>query len=422
MKPLRVVQLSLHVKLGGAGRAATRLHAALLARGVESRFLTGSADDAAGIAAARPLRVGWRADLADGGARTVRERGASETQGLLWHLLAGTASAIEDALGSDGLVHLHWVEGSFGAPEVFAHIARRRGVLWTLHDTSAFTGYCGNPMGCDRFVEACGACPQIASTNPFDISWRTLARRRLAGRAYPDVVIAPSHWMARLARASRVMRNHDIRRVANGVDLQTFRPGDRRAARERLGLPEKAFLVVLLAAHPMLKGGDLLVAALAELARDGAMRNLAVVVAGASALEGSAVPVHHLGLLHDDAEVAVALQAADVVVVPSRFDNLPNAMIEGLASGIPVVAFDVGGVGDAVVDGDTGVLVPALDTIGFAAAIRRLADPELRERLGRGGRARAEREFDGQVQAGRIAQIYDEVQATRRAANNASVP
>jgi len=102
----------------------------------------------------------------------------------------------------------------------------------------------------------------------------------------------------------------------------------------------------------------------------------------------------HTELPHDYA-------GADIVVVPSIVDEtgdrdgLPNVVLEAMASGRPVVASDVGAMRSAVVNGATGALVPPGDALALAAAIERLAGvPDLRKRMGRSGRALAEREFN----------------------------
>jgi glycosyltransferase involved in cell wall biosynthesis len=96
----------------------------------------------------------------------------------------------------------------------------------------------------------------------------------------------------------------------------------------------------------------------------------------------------------------------DVAIVPSVYaDPLPRAVIESMALGKPVIAFDVGGVAEMLKDGTTGSLVRGVppDVEGLAVQmLRYLRDPALREAQGRAGRARVERDFDGAIQARRI--------------------
>jgi glycosyltransferase involved in cell wall biosynthesis len=99
-------------------------------------------------------------------------------------------------------------------------------------------------------------------------------------------------------------------------------------------------------------------------------------------------------LAGDRSDVADVLAGADVFVLSSTSEGLPLSILEAMAAGLPVVASSVGGVPEAVEDGDTGLLVPPRDPARLAAALERLlADPALRRRLGSNGRERVREHF-----------------------------
>jgi glycosyltransferase involved in cell wall biosynthesis len=115
-------------------------------------------------------------------------------------------------------------------------------------------------------------------------------------------------------------------------------------------------------------------------------------VATAVRQRGLSERVELLGTRHDVPEL---LAATDVFVLSSRSEALPISILEAMAAGLPVVACDVGGVTEAVVDGETGLLVPAEDPGALSAALERLLrDPELCRRMGTSGRRRAQQLFD----------------------------
>jgi glycosyltransferase involved in cell wall biosynthesis len=100
-------------------------------------------------------------------------------------------------------------------------------------------------------------------------------------------------------------------------------------------------------------------------------------------------------LLGERGDVPAVLASADLFVLSSRSEGFPVSILEAMAAGLPVVATDVGGVAESVVDGETGLLVPPGDPGALAAALDRLLkDSGLRQRLGTAGRERARRHFD----------------------------
>jgi glycosyltransferase involved in cell wall biosynthesis len=184
--------------------------------------------------------------------------------------------------------------------------------------------------------------------------------------------------------------------IPNGLDLSMWAPraGD--------GSGDGGAPLILCAARfaPVKRHADLL-AALAQL-RD-AGRNFRAVLAGdgpllqemraLSAQLGLGAMVHFPGRVSTDAMRALIDDAA-IAVLTSASEGMPGALMEAMASGVAVVGTDVSGTDELVVDGDSGLLVPAYDPPALARALARLIDdPELRRRLGAGGRRRMEESF-----------------------------
>ena len=130
-------------------------------------------------------------------------------------------------------------------------------------------------------------------------------------------------------------------------------------------------------------------------------------------------PIHYSGHLHDDLSLRLVYAAADVFVIPSRQDNLPNTGLEAHACGTPVVAFDTGGLVDIVDHHITGALAQPFDPLSLAASIRWvLEDPHRRMQLGASARQRAERLWDPERVEGLYAEVYG--QALERGIQNGS--
>jgi glycosyltransferase involved in cell wall biosynthesis len=186
--------------------------------------------------------------------------------------------------------------------------------------------------------------------------------------------------------------------VPNGVDLGKFRPAAPAAARARLaGLRPDALTVGFLGRFSHEKAADAFLALAAACAAE---PRLQFVLAGAGPAEaGLRDQARELRLENvlwpGVVDSAAVLPAFDILVVPSRLDGRPNAVLEAMACGIPVVASRVGGLPELVEHGVTGLLVEPLDLPGLAAAVTRLSrDSALRMSMAHAARAKAERELD----------------------------
>lgn len=117
---------------------------------------------------------------------------------------------------------------------------------------------------------------------------------------------------------------------------------------------------------------------------------------------------NHVHLLGNRADVAELLPECDIFALPSRAEGIPLTILEAMAAGLPVVATDVGGVGEVVVPGQTGTLVAASDPAALAAALNHYVDdPALRQRHGSAGRARVEHRFSLPNMVSTYAALYD---------------
>jgi glycosyltransferase involved in cell wall biosynthesis len=213
--------------------------------------------------------------------------------------------------------------------------------------------------------------------------------------------------MEGLVRASPLVQHLPLRWIPNGVDLDVFRPVARAEARRELGLdPDRP--VVYFSAPDLddpRKGGALLEHAL-ELLAD---LDFDLLVTGGRP-ERLPDRARFLGRVDDNPTLALTYAAADVFVLPTLADNLPNAVLESLACGTPCVAFAVGGVPDAVRHLETGWLARPGNVEELAEGIRALLqDGELRGRLAERARETAEREYAATLEADRFVDMYADV-------------
>ncbi|MGW0392134.1 D-inositol-3-phosphate glycosyltransferase [Streptomyces sp. NPDC003042] len=209
--------------------------------------------------------------------------------------------------------------------------------------------------------------------------------------------------------------------VHPGVDLNTFHPGDgRAAARARLGLPADAFIPLYAGRIQRLKGPDVLVGAVAELLRAApALRGRLLVPvvgghSGAGPSGGARDLARELGVADvlrffppvPQRELADWYRAADVLMVPSRSESFGLVALEAQACGTPVLAAAVGGLPTAVRDGVSGMLVPGHDPVDYARRLRWFAEqPEAAAAMGTAA-VRHARAMSWQAAATRTLEVY----------------
>jgi hypothetical protein len=213
--------------------------------------------------------------------------------------------------------------------------------------------------------------------------------------------------------------------------VSCYQGASRLEARRRLGLPADA--TVLLAGAYRLdevrKGYDHLCEALGRLAQDPKLRqqfqtgSLICATFGDGERAGE-IPIRSLGRLTGDAQMALAYRSADLFLLPTLEDNLPNTLLESIAAGTPVVAYATGGVPDVLEHGRCGIVVPRGDAGAFATAIRSLLDaPAERHRLGEQCEPRAREAFDSAVQGRAYLRLYQKLlQPDRTRGECAPVP
>jgi glycosyltransferase involved in cell wall biosynthesis len=344
------------------------------------------------------------------------------------HVLFSPASCAQfnvaahpDVSASD-VVSLYWINGGFVSPESLARIGKP--LLWRLSDIWPFSGGCHYPGDCNRHAGSCGACPQLKQPSEHDASRRLWQRKFDAWRDLDLTIVAPSKWMARLARQSRLFGERRVEVVPTGVDLSVFRPQDRLALRKRLDIPQDRLVVAFGALDPSgdtRKGYAELSAALQRIASSPLAPHVSALIFGRQRLpnERLPIPAHFLGHLDQDQDLVDAYSAADIVAVPSREDNLPNVALEAIACGVPVCGFDVGGMSDIVRNGWNGFLTPPQDGQALGdCMISILGDSRLKQQMAMNCRAHAEKYFSLDAQAGTYAALYAELVDAKRASGN----
>src|SRR5690606_16437207 len=164
------------------------------------------------------------------------------------------------------------------------------------------------------------------------------------------------------ASRSALLGRFPIRVIPNAIDTGRYRPIDKRLARDILGLPAEARIILfsaLFATSETRKGFQFMQPALQKVAALYREADIRAVVLGASEPQAPpdfGMPTSYLGTLHDDVPLALVYSAADVLVAPSVQEDLSNGVMEAMACGTPTVAFDIGGMSDLIDHQQNGYL------------------------------------------------------------------
>ncbi len=378
---MKVQILSTSDNLGGAAKAAFRLNEALCTGGVESVLSSlrpmGETENTVafpldrGLAVSFARRVGeLRTRLFDRHLRKIRPTG------LEIFSIDRTPYAFDFSHWRPeiDLINLHWV-ARFVDVAAFFTLGHDLPVVWTLHDMNPFTGGCHYDSECGRFIEGCGRCPELGSSRENDISAAVFRRKQFV---YDQLksnklhLVTPSRWLAGEAKRSTLFGKFPVSVIPNGIDTDLFTPENRDQQRQEMGILEDAKVVLFVAqdVDASRKGFSFLLEALGKIDAS-SQGNILLKSIGKERpdLSGIGLNHQHLGYIESEAAMSAVYAAADLLALPSLQDNLPNTMIEAMASGTPVVAFDVGGIADFVSPSETGFLAPARDSNALASKI-----------------------------------------------------
>ena len=400
---MRIIHVCYHDIRGGAALAARRLHLELLRTGHESRFMlveqSGDTEQAIRLPALFRCRCRIEQRLE---ALAFRHANRNRLTPQSLNLFPTSIAARINRENPD-VVNLHWINGASSAiwdlPRIHAP------VVWTLHDPWP---YCATEHYHDnndlRFVTG------YREPAPNGSFWQPLVWKckRKNWNGWTPEIVAPSNWIAGEAQSSELMHRLPITPIANGVDLAVFRPSDRLKARQTLRLPPNARIILFGAynAADRNKGGPELTAALRRLSRRFSEPLLLLAVGSNTKMPDFGIPTVFTGRLDTEQQMATAYAAADATVLASKYDNLPNILVESLACGIPAAAFATGGIPEIMEDRVSGALAEPFQPESLADALAWILEHPHPEQLAAAARHRAESCFDIRDCARRYSGLY----------------
>ncbi|MFA0712127.1 glycosyltransferase [Vibrio splendidus] len=301
------------------------------------------------------------------------------------------------------VINIHWVGAETMSIVDIGKIDKP--IVMTLHDMWAFCGaeHVVEESEYKRFIEGYSRSNRSKSSSWID--WDKIVWERKKSNWKKNMhIVTPSKWLAEHVKKSAILAGSRVTVIPNIVNLDVFRPLDKEDCKRAIGISQRKKIIMFGAVnsiHNPNKGYDLLVEALQKLSSMVEVDNVQCVIFGSSKPAVSIdIPFTTKWLGHIDSEIKLAeiYNCADVMVIPSRVENLPQTATEAQSCGVPVVAFNSTGLGDAVLNGVTGLLANPYCTNDLAESIHKLIeDVEYNSKLSIASRIRAEKIWNKNV-------------------------
>ncbi len=324
----------------------------------------------------------------------------SVVEGYVGYGVAANPGILDNpVLCTADVVHAHNLHGNYLPPSALSQLCARAPLVWTLHDMQPLTGRCVHPLQCSGWLTGCGCCPSL-DTPPavtIDASAQMYRDKQRLYASCDPLVVTPCRWLQGMVGQS-LLRHLDVEVIPAGIDTDLFRP---TALRGRSSVVTFGIAADRLLTNPF-KG----FATFSKLIQDlGDTRHqvegLALGIDESRDLPPAirTLPACEPG----PAIVETFFDQIDVYVSTSVAETFPLVLVEAAACGIPVLAFDVGGICEIVEDGRTGYLVRPGHYSSLLRAATALLDPTLRRDMGAAARSAAVERFG----LDRMARAYD---------------
>jgi len=409
---MKILHLSTTDIKGGAGIAAYRLHKGLVNKGVKSQmFVQRKYGNDKDVYRSRNIFRKIYDYFCLAGDKTIAgifgQKKYEETSPALF---ASMDLGTIDKFNPD-IINIHWTCGGFLSPEKIGKI--KKPIVWTIHDMWPFSGIYHYSSGNKNYIN------KISNNDSFLNQWILRRKKKSLSRLNNLTIVSPSIWLKKEAKSSDLFKNLKIENIPNGIDTSLFKKYDGVSSREKYGLPLDKKLLLFGAIKPFSnkrKGYELLIRVVRKLSKSKLNKKLALVVFGSkeNAKIKLSLPTYFIGKISCEKDLAEIYSAADLFIAPSKEDNLPNTVIESMACGTPVVAFDIGGMSDMIDQKKSGILIAPFDTSLMAKEISFiLRNDKYLEKLSVEARKKIIKKFNINLIAKKYYRLYQSILRTQ---------
>lgn len=380
---MKIVHISTSVSESSAN---TRLHKALLDMGISSKILTmghrGPIEEVYDLKNSIPKKI------MDVGARRIRAK-----QKELLPIRTNTPFSVGNTgyklnnnflIQEADIIHLHWICEMLSIHNIKQLLTLNKPIVWTCHDSWPFTGGCHVRYGCMNFTQTCGRCGELEIKNEHDITYKILKKKLKAWNLNNIVFIAPSNWMKDNIHQSILFQKNRVEVIPNTLNTEIFRPKKMKIKgyEDKINIlfgatdtrtPYKGYKYVIQVLEKLLKRDETYQKAI-RLHFVGEMGKVENIF--------EKLECKFWGYITEQEEMADIYNLADVFFFPSIDDNLPGMVMESMACGTPVVAFQTGGIPDLVSHKKNGYLAVYKDIDDLANGLEWVLQNNENNRLG----------------------------------------
>ena len=353
---MKVVHVSYSV---GEASANTRLHYALLAKGIDSKILTLEGDDSLKEVYKIKMNPLWRkiSQKRNWLAKILFDIFFIK-RGMPYHMgLWGKHIEKEKIIIEADIIHLHWI-CDFVSPKTIKKLASLgKTIIWTCHDSWPITGGCNVKYDCTGFYKKCDNCMIMKHSIGNVISRHVWKQKKKYLKNCPIYFIAPSNWMADNIIRSSLFGKNKIYVVPNTLDLSVYNIIQPTEIEERLNYTKDESKIHILfgatSIHIPYKGFSYLLQMLKLLyeERQDLASKIVIHFLGEGISKEEILDKYECrfwGYVSDERKKACIYNLADVLVYPSLEDSLSYVVMESLACATPAVIFNTGGIPDQV--------------------------------------------------------------------------
>lgn len=415
MSEMKILLISKSSGTGGAAIASTRLMKALREKGVDAAMLVQEGEnEKEGIYSTTKGKIKAGINLV----RFIIERLAflrhesSKNIRFLFSLANTGENITQNSYFREAdIIHLHWINAGFlSLSTLEAILDSGKPLVWTFHDMWAFTGGCHYALDCTRYEQECGACHYLKRPGIKDLSWQIYKKKEKMFRSGKMIIVTPSQWLNNCVRASSLLKDMEVHTIHNPVDASLFQPSDRVEACRNLGLDtgKKYILFGAATMKNVLKGFSYFLEAVQEIP-DQLAEDVEIILFGKTKEDvASMFPLktRNIAFVKSAKTLVEIYSVAQLFVIPSLQDNLPNTIIESMLCGTPVVGFDTGGIPEMIDHQVNGYLARYKSSSDLARGIGWVLSSDNYDELSNITRASALKKFPADQSVDKHVELY----------------